>query len=87
KLVELDGVVDGTRSKAGGVGAESEGGNAIAVVAEELGRSGRKERVVDGDGWVGRGGGDEVVGLLVPHHGAERRTPIGGSFVGFSQLH
>ena len=87
KLVELDGVIDRTGSEAGGVGAESEGGNTVAVVAEELGSSRRKKRVVYGDGWVGRGGGDEVVGLLVPQDRAERRTTIAGSFVGFSKPH
>lgn len=68
KLVELDGAVDGARGEAGGVGAESEGGDAVAVVAEELGRGRGKERVVDGDGGVGGGGRDQMVGLLVPYY-------------------
>lgn len=80
-------MVNRTGSETGGVGAESEGGDAVAVVAKELGGGGRKERVVDGDGGVGRGGGDEVMGLLVPHHRAERRPPIARGFMGFSQFH
>uniref|UniRef100_A0A803P950 Reverse transcriptase domain-containing protein n=1 Tax=Cannabis sativa TaxID=3483 RepID=A0A803P950_CANSA len=74
-------------SEAGGVGAKSEGSNSVAVVAEELGSGRRKKGVVDGDGWVGRRSGDQVVGLLVPQHRAKRRASIAGSFVSFSQLH
>lgn len=49
-------MVDGAGSEAGGVGAEGKGGDAVAVMAEELGRGGGKERVVNGDGGI-RGGG------------------------------
>ncbi|KAF4395136.1 hypothetical protein G4B88_018006 [Cannabis sativa] len=87
KLVELDGMINRAGSEAGGVGAKSEGSNSVAVVAEELGSGRRKKGVVDGDGWVGRRSGDQVVGLLVPQHRAKRRASIAGSFVSFSQLH
>lgn len=80
-------MIDGAGSEAGGVGAKGESGNAVAVVAEELGRAGKKERVVDGDGGIGRGGGDEVEGLVVPQNGAERSSAIARGLVGFSQLH
>ncbi|XP_068309624.1 glycine-rich protein 2-like [Pyrus communis] len=66
KLVELD----GAGGKAGGVGAESESRDAVAVVEEELGRAGQDKRVVDSYCGVGGGGPHDVVGLLVPQHQA-----------------
>lgn len=71
KLVELDGAVNRSRSETSGVGAEGKGGDAIPMVAEDFGWIGREERIMDGDNGLGRGGGDQVVGLLVPQDGAE----------------
>ena len=46
---------------------------------------------MDGDRRIGRGGSDEVMCLLVPHHGAEgaAATAIagGGGLVGLPELH
>ncbi|RXH89739.1 hypothetical protein DVH24_032096 [Malus domestica] len=87
ELVELDGVVNGAGGEVGGVGAESESRDAVAVVAEELGRAGQDKRVVDGDCGVGGGGRHYVVGLLVPRHRAVRRPPAAArGLVGLSEL-
>lgn len=85
EVVELDGVIEGSGRKAGGVGAKGEGGDAVAVEREGGGGRREEERVVYGNGEVGGGGGDQVVGLLVPQHGAEARAALG--LVPFSQLH
>ncbi|KAM1719347.1 hypothetical protein ACFX12_021171 [Malus domestica] len=72
---QLDEVVDGAGGEAGGIGAESESRDAVAVVAEELGMAGQDKRVVDGDCGVRGGGRHDLVGLLVPQHRAVRRPP------------
>lgn len=79
-------MIDGSRSKASGIGAKSQGGNAVTVVAEDPGSGGGAKRIVNGNGDIGRGGSEEVLGLLVPNDGAEGRAP---SFVcvGLPQLH
>ncbi|CAN6688798.1 unnamed protein product [Malus baccata var. baccata] len=87
ELVKLDGVVNGAGGEAGGVGAESESRDAVAMVAEELGRAGQDKRVVDGDCGVGGEGCHYVVGLLVPRHRAVRRPPAAArGLVGLSEL-
>ncbi|CAN6724075.1 unnamed protein product [Malus baccata var. baccata] len=72
----LDGVVDGARGEAGGIGAESKSRDVVVAVAEELGIVGQDKRVADGDCGVGGGGRHDVVGLLVPHHRAVQRPPV-----------
>jgi len=49
------------------------------VVAEDFGRDGGGKGVVDTDGDVGRGSGNQVIGLLVPQNGAERGAPSNGT--------
>lgn len=71
-------MIDRSGSEASGVRAESQGGDTLTVVAEDLGRDGGEKRVVNGDSGVGRGGGDETVGLVVPHDGAEGGAAILG---------
>lgn len=84
-------MIYGSGSEARRVGANGEGCDAVAVVAEDLRSAGGKKRVVDGDGWVGRGGRHQVKGLLVPEDGAEGSAPIigrgSGSLVGLPELH
>lgn len=80
-------MIDGSGGEAGGVGAESQGGDAVAVVADGVGGVGGKERVVDENGGVGGRGGDEVSGLAVPEDGAKRADPIVVALVGFPELH
>jgi len=91
KLVELDRVIHGSGSEARRVGTNGEGSDAVAVMAEDLRSAGGKKRVVDGDGWVGRGGRHQVKGLLVPQDGAEGAAPIvgrgSGRLVGLMELH
>lgn len=53
ELVELNGVIDGTGGEASGIGAKSQGGDAVTVVAEDPGSGGGEKRVVNGDGHVG----------------------------------
>lgn len=79
-------MIDGSGSEASGIGAKGEGCDPVAVVAEGPGRCGGEERVVDGDGDVEGGGGDEMAGLLVPQDRAEGRAAalVG---VGLPQLH
>lgn len=89
EFVELDGVVNRSGGEAGGVRAESQSRDAIAVVAEELRRSREQKRVVDGNGGVGRCGGHNVVALLVVQHRAKTAatTAIAAvSLVSFPEL-
>lgn len=84
-------MIHGSGSEARRVGANGEGSDAVTVVAEYLRSAGGLKRVVDGDGWVGRGGRHQVKGLLVPKDGAEGTAPIVGRgsccLVGLPELH
>lgn len=84
-------MIHGSGSEARRVGTNGEGSDAVAVMAEDLRSAGGKKRVVDGDGWVGRGGRHQVKGLLVPQDGAEGAAPIvgrgSGRLVGLMELH
>lgn len=47
-------MVKGARSKAGGIRAEGQCHNSLAVIAKRFGRIGRGGSIVDTDGVVGR---------------------------------
>jgi len=64
-------VIDRSRSKTSGIRAKSQSSNTVTVVTENLGSGGRKKRVMNRDGDIGRGGGDEMFGFLVPYERAE----------------
>lgn len=53
----------------------------------DLRSTGRKKGIMDGYGGFGRRSSDDMVGLLIPQDGAERRLAIAGGLVGFSELH
>lgn len=79
-------MVDGSGGEASRIRAEGQGGDAIAVVAEGFWSEGGEKGVVDADGDVGGGRGDQVFRFLVPQDGAERRgAALCG--VGLLQLH
>ena len=66
--------------------AKSQGGDAVLVMSENRrGRRGRRESIVDGDGWIRRRWSDKVFRFLVPKNRAKRR---GGSadFMGFTEF-
>lgn len=79
-------MIDGSRGEASGIGAEGQGSDAIAVVAEGFRSEGGEKGVVDADGDVGGGRSDQVLRFLVPQDGAEgRAAALRG--VGLLQLH
>lgn len=49
EFVELNRMINRARSKAAGIGAESESSDTVAVVAKNGGDIGREERIVDGN--------------------------------------
>ncbi|WVZ19842.1 hypothetical protein V8G54_007164 [Vigna mungo] len=55
KKNRFDGAIDGSGSEASGIGAKSQGGDAVAVVAENFWGDGGGKGVVDTNGNVGRG--------------------------------
>ena len=64
-------MIDRSGSEAGGIGAESQSGDPVAVVTQSPRRSGEQERVVDADGGVGRRRRDDVLGLEAPQDRTE----------------
>lgn len=79
-------MIDRSRGEERRVVAESQSGDAVLVVSKNRRRgSGRRESVVDGNGWIRRRRSHVVFRLVVPKDRA-KRGGASADFMGFPEL-